>query len=234
VGLVVYIGFAQPDERIDMAGRYARNVQRFEELSGALCVVIPYDRVSRDLMQRLAPDAVIMSGFGRSFQQYDVKSFLGVADWVQSTEVPTLAICGSHQLLGFIFTTDLRSVERLEDQPMRRLRPGEPVADPNYHPEFFMERGFYCVQINEAGCADPLFAGLGREAYFCESHYCEVKQLPSGFELLASTPECRIQAMRHRNRPLYGVQFHPEEYTEKFPAGKKLLENFFSLAFGGG
>ena len=42
------------------------------------------------------------------------------------------------------------------------------------------------------------------------AHYCEVKKLPPGFELLASSGHCRIAAVRHRDRPLYGTQFHPE------------------------
>ena len=63
-----------------------------------------------------------------------------------------------------------------------------------------------------------------------EAHYCEVKAPPSDFLVLASTVACRVQAMRHRTRPLYGVQFHPEEYTKDLPAGMRLLENFFHCA----
>jgi len=55
----------------------------------------------------------------------------------------------------------------------------------------------------------------------------EIKKLPLGFKLLASTPECRIQAMRHLHRPIVSVQFHPEQYTDRFPDGKRMPENFF-------
>jgi len=57
-------------------------------------------------------------------------------------------------------------------------------------------------------------------------HYCEVKKLPPGFELLASSGHCRIAAMRHRDRPLYGTQFHPEGYDRPFFHGRTVLENF--------
>ncbi|MCX8182985.1 MAG: hypothetical protein N3F08_00990 [Crenarchaeota archaeon] len=47
---------------------------------------------------------------------------------------------------------------------------------------------------------------------------------------MASTEECRIQVMKHRERPLYGVQFHPQIFDEEHPDGRKILENFFKIA----
>jgi anthranilate/para-aminobenzoate synthase component II len=175
----------------------------------------------------------VMSGFARSFQDYAVESFFGVADWVQTTRTPTLALCGSHQLLGFLFNQDVRRIERLQDEPMRPLHPGEPITNPDYHPDYFMERGFYSLEFTDAARADPLFAGFDSPPIVCESHYCEIKTLPSAFQLLASTRECRIQAMRHHSHALYGLQFHPEDYiieSKRFSDGKRILENFFKLA----
>lgn len=236
--LNVYIGFAQPDEWQGWAGIYARHVQRFEEAAGGTpCLVVPFTHITPELMAHLAPGAVVMSGFARSFQDYDVESFHGVAEWVQSVHTPTLALCGSHQLLGFIFNQNIRRIQKLEDEPMRLLRPGEPITNPDYHPEYYMERGFYPLELTDAGRTDPLFEGLGSPPHVCESHYCEIKTLPSGFQLLASTRECRIQAMKHQHRPLYGVQFHPEDYLpepEKLTDGKRVLENFFAMAAGRG
>lgn len=227
----LYIGFAQPDEWVDWAGTYAWHVTRFEAASkGVPCLVIPYYHVNSALMAQLNPQTVLMSGFARSFQQYKVSEFYPVVDWLMETEKPILALCGSHQLLGFAFEKNLRHVSQLSDQPMRHLRPGEPVTNPDYHPDFYMERGFYPVELTQEGRIDPLLQGLGNAPHFCESHYCEIKQLPKGFELLGSTPECKIQVMRHKKRVLYGTQFHPEDYNERFNAGKQLLENFFALS----
>ncbi|HLV81571.1 MAG TPA: hypothetical protein VKT32_14890 [Chthonomonadaceae bacterium] len=228
--MIVYIGFAQPDEWPGWAGTYARHAQRFEEASGGMpCLVVPFTHITTELMARLEPQAVVMSGFARSFEQYDVSSFFGVTDWLLAIRTPILALCGSHQLLGFLYSSDLRQAAPLCDEPMRRLRPGEPVTNPDFHPDYFMERGFYPLELTEAGKNDPLFAGLGPTPTVYESHYCEIKTLPPGFDLLASTPECRIQAMRHRDRLLYGLQFHPEDYSDRFPDGQSLLTNFFSL-----
>ena len=63
-----------------------------------------------------------------------------------------------------------------------------------------------------------------------EAHYCEIKTLPPGFELLASSPECRIEMMKHRERPLYGAQFHAEIWQAPYNDGEKIMRNFFRLA----
>lgn len=227
--MIVYIGFAQPDEWPQWARAYAVHAQRFEAASGGLpCLVVPFYYVTPHLMARLAPSAVVMSGFARSFQDYDVKSFYPVADYVeQAVETPILALCGSHQLLGFLFNGTLRTAERLCDEPMRKRRPGEPITNPDYHPDYFMEQGFYPLTLHGD---DPLFEGFAEPPLVFESHYCEIKTLPPDFRLLASTPDCRIQAMRHAARPLLSLQGHPEEYREAFPDGKRILENFFREA----
>ena len=229
--LNVYIGFAQPDEWGNWAGTYARHASRFEAASGgAPCLVVPFNRATSELMERLAPDAVLLSGFARSFEEYPPGSFDAVTEWIQCDEAPpTLALCGSHQLLGFLFNDGVKPNVQLRDEPMRRLEPNEPITNPDYHPEFYMERGFYPLELTEQGQGDPLFAGLGSPPLVYESHYCEIKRLPPGWELLASTKECAVQAMRHPSRSLYGVQFHPEDYSDRFPDGQRLLSNFFGL-----
>lgn len=224
--MIVYVGFAQRDEWANWAAVYARHAERFEAASGRRCLTVPYDMAEPDLMDRLEPEAVALSGFARSFETYDPADLAPILAWVRTAQTtPILAICGSHQLIGYLFNGETEDGRRLEDRPMRLRRHGEPIVNSDYHPEHFMERGFYELEIVEE---DPLFAGCGRPPIVMESHYCEIKRLPPGFRLLASTPECRIQAMRHTERPLVGVQFHPEDYTEAFPDGRRILEAFFA------
>ena len=35
---------------------------------------------------------------------------------------------------------------------------------------------------------------------------------------------------KHRDRVLYGTQFHPEAWQEEYPHGRQILLNFFRLA----
>ena len=91
---------------------------------------------------------------------------------------------------------------------------------------FLVADGFLPVRQVKS---DPLFAGLPKTMIMREAHYCEVKKLPPGFVLLATSPMCRIEAMRHKTRPMYGTQFHPEAFAAPWLHGKKLLANFAAI-----
>ena len=56
------------------------------------------------------------------------------------------------------------------------------------------------------------------------SHGDQVASVSSQFEPLANTNTCPIAAVRHRELPVYAIQFHPE--VTHTPQGGKLLENF--------
>ena len=224
--MLVYVCFAYPDEWANTVQHWTQSALRFEEASGGRwCLPVPFTRFDADFVRKLQPEVLILSGFGRSFQDFEVRDFYPVAEVVETfTQIPVLAICGSHQLLGFLFHGTLRLANRLYDEPMRLRKSGEPIINPDYQRDYFVERGFYELSLHEP---DSLFEGCGSPPILYESHYCEVKKLPPGFKLLASTPECRIQAMRHVHRPIVSVQFHPELYTDRFPDGRRFLQNFF-------
>lgn len=74
---------------------------------------------------------------------------------------------------------------------------------------------------------DEMFRGLPGRLKVWESHMDEVKGLPPGFTLLARSDTCPIEAMKHENLPIYGVQFHPEvAHTER---GADIYRNFAKL-----
>jgi anthranilate/para-aminobenzoate synthase component II len=54
--------------------------------------------------------------------------------------------------------------------------------------------------------------------------------LPDCFDVVAvaSDDPTEIHAMKHREHPVYGVQFHPESVMTQH--GKALLQNFLELA----
>jgi len=56
------------------------------------------------------------------------------------------------------------------------------------------------------------------------SHGDTVYELSEQFEILAHTKNCPIAAFRHREKPIYGLQWHPEViHTEN---GMQMLRNF--------
>jgi GMP synthase (glutamine-hydrolysing) len=66
--------------------------------------------------------------------------------------------------------------------------------------------------------------GAGERTVVWMSHGDQVSALPEEFEVLARTFNSPVAAYRHRERPWFGVQFHPE--VAHTPRGGELLENF--------
>jgi len=234
--MLIYVR-VQDRESYYAEGPDGRVKARIEEASGDRCLLVPFQEFNGRLVRELQPRGIVMSGFGRHFQERRVRDFYGMSDVLHEAEIPILCICGSHQLLGFAFTRDLRRVRRLYDQPMRRLKADEDLprrasGTPGYDlSSYFVADGFYPIR---RVASDPLFRDLPRRMMMRCNHYCEVKRLPPGFVLLASSGHCRIEAMRHAHRPIYGVQFHPEAYEAPFFHGRTLLKNFAALVRGNG
>ncbi len=73
---------------------------------------------------------------------------------------------------------------------------------------------------------DPsdLLTGLGAQTIAWMSHGDKVLSLPPEWTAIAHTENAPYAAMRHAQRPLYAVQFHPE--VSHTPKGPQILENF--------
>jgi GMP synthase (glutamine-hydrolysing) len=69
-----------------------------------------------------------------------------------------------------------------------------------------------------------LLAGLPEELEVWMSHRDQVEVVPAGFACTATSPGAQVAAMEHRERGLYGVQFHPEvAHTYR---GDEILKRF--------
>jgi GMP synthase (glutamine-hydrolysing) len=71
---------------------------------------------------------------------------------------------------------------------------------------------------------DGLFAGIPEEMIVWMSHGDQVQAAEGGFVPLASTDTCAVAAVKHRTKPVYGLQFHPE--VSHTPFGNQILHNF--------
>jgi GMP synthase (glutamine-hydrolysing) len=72
--------------------------------------------------------------------------------------------------------------------------------------------------------ADKILAGVPRETIVWMSHGDQVKAASGQFDTLASTETCPVAAVRHRTKPFFGLQFHPE--VSHTPEGGRMLRNF--------
>jgi anthranilate synthase/aminodeoxychorismate synthase-like glutamine amidotransferase len=77
--------------------------------------------------------------------------------------------------------------------------------------------------------SESILSGLPTpfEAGRYHSLIVETNSFPSCLEVIAQTDRREIMALRHRDFPVYGVQFHPESILTF--EGKKILANFLAL-----
>jgi GMP synthase (glutamine-hydrolysing) len=110
--------------------------------------------------------------------------------------LPILGICYGHQLMA----KDLGG----------RVSPG-----------VTKEYGHSSLQAGESA----LFQGLpGRNLTVWMSHGDTVVDVPPGFQVIGETGDCKVAAMQHRERRLFGLQFHPEVVHTEF--GTDIYRNF--------
>lgn len=83
------------------------------------------------------------------------------------------------------------------------------------------EYGRAHCQVKET---DGLFAGVPDETIVWMSHGDQVQLVDKDFLPLASTETCPFAAVRHRSKPVFGLQFHPE--VSHTPYGSQILRNF--------
>jgi GMP synthase (glutamine-hydrolysing) len=72
--------------------------------------------------------------------------------------------------------------------------------------------------------ADQILAGVPRETIVWMSHGDQVKAASGDFVTLATTETCPVAAVKHKTKPFYGLQFHPE--VSHTPEGGRMLRNF--------
>jgi anthranilate synthase component II len=119
---------------------------------------------------------------------------------------PILGVCLGHQSIGAAYGGEVVRARRIMHGKV------SPVA----------HRG------------DDLFSGLPNPLQVTRYHslVIEPSTLPGALEVLAWTGEegweDEIQAVRHRDHPVWGVQFHPESIASE--AGRELLSNFLDMA----
>ncbi len=190
--------------------------ERMQAQSGLRCIMVHFTEVRGDDLDRGCVKAILITGRSKVVSRDLDATFHPL---IRNTQIPIFGFCGGMQLIGQAYSV---KVERL-----RKLRAGEKDPNPRYHPGQFKEWGFLPVRIVQR---DPLFEGLPEEIVVREAHAFHVVQVPAEFELLASTDECKVQAFKHRQRLVYGTQFHPEVNNDDHPHGRVIVGNFFRLA----
>lgn len=111
-------------------------------------------------------------------------------------EIPILGICLGHQAIGEAFGARVTGAKVICHGKQDTIRHGG--------------RG--------------LFSGLPGTLEVGRYHSLVVEDLPDCLETEATAPDGSIMAIRHRQYPVYGLQFHPESILTNH--GREILERF--------
>jgi para-aminobenzoate synthetase len=172
--------------------------QLLAEANGDEPIVVRNDEVGWEELSSLEIDNIVISpGPGRP----DRMSDFGICgDAIRHSEVPLLGVCLGHQGLSWVHD-------------------GEVVNAPE------VMHGRLSAVLHEDS---PLFAGIPREFQAVRYHsLCVEQPLPDELEPIAWTSDGVLMAVEHRQRPQWGVQFHPESICTEY--GRLLLSNFRDL-----
>ncbi len=149
-------------------------------------------------VRALDPRALVLSGGPASVIHEDAP---GINEELLDLGVPVLAICYGMQLI----------VQHLGG----RVEPAP-------------EREYGRAELTVQALDEPLFEGVPETSTVWMSHGDRVTRLPEGFETIGTSENSAFAAIRHAERRIYGLQFHPEVlHTE---AGGTILANFLEGA----
>jgi GMP synthase (glutamine-hydrolysing) len=181
---------------LDFGGQYCHLIGRRIRENGVYSEIVPHD---------ISPEEVAALN-----EKFNVKGLIlsggpssvyepnapKLNPRILEVNVPILGLCYGHQLLAQLTNGKV-----------------EPAACKEY--------GIAQVSIDKPV---GILEGLSEKERVWMSHGDTVFALPPEFEALAHTDNCPVAAFRHKTKPIYGIQWHPEViHTEN---GMRMLQNF--------
>jgi len=173
-------------------------VQELSEVGDVVIEVVRNNAASVDELMAMEPKAVVISP-GPGIPEDSGATM----DMVRAAvDLPLLGICLGHQAIAAVHGGQIvRAPEPMHGKTSEVYHNGEGLFE---------------------GLPDPF------EATRYHSLAVDRESFPATLEVTARTDDGEIMGLRDRNRPHYGVQFHPESYL--CHEGKRLLARFLDLA----
>ncbi|MBY0096754.1 anthranilate synthase component II [Mesobacillus maritimus] len=183
---------------IDNYDSFTYNLYQYLGELGVKLKVVRNDKVTISEIETMKPTAIIISpGPGRPENAGICVELIRTL----AHKVPILGICLGHQAIGYAFNGTI-------------MKAGE-----------IMHGKVSEISHNGSSLFSTLPGRLSVMRY--HSLVIEKDSVPSELEILASsTDDNEIMAVKHKEYPVYGLQFHPESIGTK--QGKQLLENFIA------
>lgn len=180
---------------IDNYDSFTYNLYQYIGIFNPDITVVRNDKITLGEIEAMKPERIVLSPGPKSPKEAGI-----CIDVIQHfyDKLPIMGICLGHQCIGAAFGGTVTYAKNI-------LHGKQSI-------------------ITHDGTS--VFEGIGDRLKIARYHSLAVstENLPDCLRILAHTDDGEIMAMRHRDYPVVGLQFHPESiYTEH---GKRLLENF--------
>ena len=157
--------------------------------------VVRNDKITIDEIRKLNPEVIVLSPGPKAPK--DAGICLEVVKQLYK-EYPILGICLGHQTIGEAFGGDV----------------------------ILAKQAVHGKVSNITHTGTSIFKGIEQNVQIARYHSLIVKKetMPKELEILAETDDGEVMAVKHRDYPIVGLQFHPESINT--PAGKEMMKNF--------
>ncbi len=183
---------------IDNYDSFTFNLVQYLGEMGVTLQVHRNDQITLDQVEALRPERILISPGPCSPREAGLSNDL-IRHY--AGRLPILGVCLGHQCIGHVFGATVDRNHRImhgKTSPIRH----------NGH---------------------QLFDGLPNPLSATRYHSLVIlpDTVPACLEVTAETDEGEIMGVRHRDHPIFGVQFHPESILSEH--GHELLANFLKI-----
>lgn len=140
--------------------------------------------------------SVIISGCPKHYSNDEIGKRASYFEWLRNFTKPLMGICLGHQIIGKLFGAKVFYDKELEN-------------------------GTYTIQVIKN---DHIVNALPNTFKAALLHSCSVA-VPENFLHIAQSRKCKNQIMRHCEKMIYGLQFHPERSR----VGTTIIKNFIQI-----
>ncbi len=183
---------------IDNYDSFTYNLVQYLGQMGEEVLVYRNDEISVGEIRELDPDAIFLSPGPCSPREAGITVDL-IRELHHTT--PIMGVCLGHQAIAYAFGGEVVRADRIMHGKTSEI-------------------------INDGR---TIFTGLPNPFTAGRYHSLIVKRdsLPPCLEVSAETEHGEIMGIRHRDRPVEGIQFHPESILT--PNGKRIIRNFLDV-----
>ncbi len=183
---------------IDNYDSFTYNIVQYCLELGANLKVIRNDELSVDEIKKLNPEKIIISPGPSTPKEAGVS-----VEVIRKINKPILGVCLGHQSIAYAFGGEIIRAKKLMHGKTSNIKIIKKDDLFNGLPNSFRVTRYHSLVVNQNKLPECI--------------------IPTSYSL----DDNEIMSLRVKDKPIYGVQFHPESIMSEY--GKELIKNFLEL-----